>query len=78
MPIKRLDSRQQLAVVAAGDEHLGVRAHGGLEDGKGSRGEFVLFKLRDLELGEFVARLVEEFGDLCCVRHDVVVVMLDF
>jgi hypothetical protein len=50
MPIERLDSRQQLAVVAAGDQNLGVRAHGGLEDGEGTGGEFMFFELRDLEL----------------------------
>jgi len=34
--IKSLNAAQHLAVVAEGDEDLGVVAHGGLEDGEGS------------------------------------------
>lgn len=48
MAIEGLDARQQLAVVAARDEHLGVRAHGGLEDGERAGCEFVFFQLGDL------------------------------
>lgn len=50
MSIKRLDSREKLSVVAAGDEYLGMGADCGLEDGEGSGGEFVLLELRDFEL----------------------------
>lgn len=49
MAIEGLDAGEELAVVADGDEDLGVRAHGGLEDGEGAGGEFVFF-----ELGDFV------------------------
>jgi len=50
MPIKRLDSRQQLPVVTAADQHLCVRAYCGLQDGEGPRSEFVFFELGDFEL----------------------------
>lgn len=46
--IEGLDARQQLAVVAARDEHLGVGTHGGLEDGERAGCEFVFFELGDL------------------------------
>jgi hypothetical protein len=46
--VKRLDARQQLPVVAHGDEDLGVRPHGSLEDRERARGELVLFDLGDL------------------------------
>lgn len=48
--VKSLDARQQLAVVAARDEDLGVRAHGGLEDGERTGCEFMLLEGRDFEL----------------------------
>lgn len=55
--IESLDTREQLAVVAARDQNLGVRSHGRLEDGEGARGELMLFELRDLVLaGEILAR----------------------
>ena len=49
MPVKGLDAREQLAVVAAGDEHLRVRPDGRLQDRERAGCEFVLF-----ELGDFV------------------------
>lgn len=49
MSVKGLDASEELAVVAYGDEDLGVRFDGGLEDGERAGGEFVLF-----ELGDFV------------------------
>lgn len=48
--IEGLDTRQQLAVVAHTDEHLVVRAHGGLEDRQGAVGELVLLEEGDFEL----------------------------
>jgi len=47
VPIKRLHTRQQLAVVAAGYQDLGVRADGGLQDRERTGCEFVFFDLRD-------------------------------
>jgi len=65
MAVEGLDARQQLAVVAARDQHLRVRAHGRLQDGQRARGELVLLQLRDLEFCEIVARLCEQFLYLC-------------
>lgn len=48
MAVKGLDARQELPIVADGDEHLGVRPHGGLEDREGAGGELVLLYLGDL------------------------------
>lgn len=48
MSVKGLDPRQELAVVAAGDQDLGVGAGGGLQEGQRARGEFVLLDLSDL------------------------------
>ncbi len=48
MPVESLDTSQQLAVRANGDEHLRVRSDGSLEDGEGAGGEFVLFQDRNL------------------------------
>lgn len=56
--VKGLDAGEQLAVVADGDEHLDVRAHGGLEDGEGPGGEFVLLELRDFVFPIDTRRLV--------------------
>lgn len=50
MPIKRLDARQQLPVIAAADQHLCVRAYCGLQDREGPGSEFVFFELGDFEL----------------------------
>lgn len=47
--IEGLDARQQLAVVAARDQDLGVRAHGCLEDGQRTAGELVLLEGCDFE-----------------------------
>ena len=47
MPIEGLDPREQLAVVAAGDEHLRVRADGRLQDRERAGSEFVFFELSD-------------------------------
>jgi len=49
MPIKCFDARQEFSVVAAGDQNLGVRAHGGLEYRERAGSELVLFELGDLE-----------------------------
>ena len=50
MPIERLDARQQLAVVAAGDQDLCVAAHGRLQDRQGPGRELVLFQEGDFVL----------------------------
>ena len=50
MSIESLDTCEQLAVVAAGDQDLGVRADGGLEDRERAGGELVLLELGDFEL----------------------------
>lgn len=49
-----------------------MRSYGSLEDRERSGREFVLFELRNLELGEVAAWLCQQFLDLC-VRHDVAV-----
>lgn len=49
VPVEGLDAREELAIVADGDEDLGVRSDGRLEDREGARRELVLF-----ELGDFV------------------------
>ncbi len=54
MPVESLDTCQQLAVRANGDEHLRVRPHGRLEDGKGTGRELILFELRNLVLASQV------------------------
>jgi len=46
--VKCLDTGQQLAVVAAGDQDLGVRAGGGLQQGQRTGGELVLLNKSDL------------------------------
>lgn len=50
MPVECLDTSQQLAVRANGDEHLRVRSDGSLEDGEGAGRELVLFELGNLVL----------------------------
>ena len=50
MSVEGLDASEELAVVADGDEHLKVRAHGCLENREGPRGELVLLKLSNLVL----------------------------
>lgn len=50
MSVEGLDTRKELAVVAAGDQDLGVRADGRLEDGEGAGGELMFFELRDFVL----------------------------
>lgn len=52
MPVESLDTCQQLAVRANGDEHLRVRSHGSLEDGEGAGRELVLFELGNLVLAK--------------------------
>lgn len=49
MAIESLDTRQQLAVVTARDQHLRVRAHRRLEDRERAAGEFVLLEGGDLK-----------------------------
>lgn len=46
--VEGLDARQQLAIVPARDQHLGVCARGGLEEREGARGELVFLDERDL------------------------------
>ena len=62
--VEGLDARQQLAVVAHRDEHLRVRAHGGLQDREGAGGELVLLELGDLVLASvrMSARLAVRAG----------------
>lgn len=50
MPIERLDAGEELAVVAARDQDLGVRAHSGLEDGERAASELMLLEGGDFEL----------------------------
>ena len=50
MSVESLDTSEQLAVVAAGNEDLGVRANSGLEDREWAGGELVLLELGDFEL----------------------------
>lgn len=50
MAVKCLDAGEELAVVADGDEHLHVRAHGGLKDRERAGREFVLLELGNLVL----------------------------
>ena len=58
VPVKGLDAREQLAVVAAGDEHLRVRPDGRLQDRERAGGEFVFF-----ELGDFVFSVIFGSGE---------------
>lgn len=46
--VKSLDTGQQLAVVSAGNQNLGVCAGGGLEERQGTGGELVLLNESDL------------------------------
>lgn len=46
--IKSLDTRQQLAVVAAGDQDLGVGARGGQQERQGAGAELMRLDERDL------------------------------
>lgn len=62
MAIEGLDTRQQLAVVADRDQHLCVAAHGGLEDGQGTRAEFVLLKQLDLIFSVGSLRQLIQYG----------------
>lgn len=48
MSVKSLDAGQQLAVVAAGDQDLGVCAGGGLQEGERAGGELVLLNESNL------------------------------
>ena len=50
MSVESFDAREQFAVVAAGDQDLGVLAYGGLEEREGAGGEFVLFEEADFVL----------------------------
>lgn len=52
MPVESLDTCQQLAVRANGNEHLRVRSDGSLEDGEGARRELELFELCNLVLAK--------------------------
>lgn len=48
MSVKSLDTGQQLAVVPAGDQDLGVCAGGGLQEGQRASGELMLLNKSDL------------------------------
>lgn len=65
MTVESFHPGKQFAVVAGGDEDLGVLAHGGLEQGEGTAGEFVGFEEGELVFGEFGAGFGEE-GSMRC------------
>lgn len=46
--VKGLDAGQELAIVSAGDQHLGVVAAGGRQEGERTGGELVLLDKSDL------------------------------
>lgn len=46
--VKRLDPREELAVVPARDQNLGVGACCGLQEGQGTRGHFMFLHESDL------------------------------
>lgn len=48
MTVKRLDPREELAVVPARDQNLGVGACCGLQEGQGTRGHFMFLHESDL------------------------------
>jgi hypothetical protein len=54
--IEGFDACEQFAIVAGGNEDLGVVAHGGLEEGERARGEFVGFEDADFV---FAGRICE-------------------
>lgn len=62
--VKSLDTGQQLAVVSAGNQDLGVCAGGGLEKRQGTGGELVLLNESDLIFSELALRLVEKVLNL--------------
>lgn len=63
MSVEGLDTCEQLAVVAAGNQDLGVRADGSLEDGERAGGELVLLELGDFELaGWYVSEYLVPIG----------------
>lgn len=55
MPIKGLHSPNQLSIISTGNQDLVVRADGLGEEGEGTGGEFVLFKLFQLLGSQFRA-----------------------
>lgn len=68
--VKSLDTGQQLAVVSAGNQDLGVCAGGGLEERQRTGGELVLLDASDLiftvEMQD--TRLVFFFSAICALR----------
>lgn len=66
MAVEGLDAGEQFAVVAAGDEDLGVVAHGGLEEGEGAVGELVGFEQGELVFGQFLSGFALEFSGRGC------------
>jgi hypothetical protein len=50
MSVESLHTRQQLSVVSAGDQDLGVRPNRSLQNGERAGCELVLFELCDLIL----------------------------
>lgn len=65
--VKGLDAGQQLAVVSAGNQDLGVCAGGGLQERQGTGGELVLLDESDLIFSVEMqdARLVFFFYGMC-------------
>ena len=57
MAVECLNAGEQFSVVAARDQNLCARSDGGLEDGKRTSGELMLFDLCDLILAADVSNL---------------------
>ena len=64
--VKGLDTGQELAVVSAGDQDLGVRAGGGLQEGQRAGGELVLLDESDLIFSTVECKI--SFSPLLYVR----------
>jgi hypothetical protein len=68
--IECFDTGEELSVVAKRDQNLCARTNGGLEDGKRSGGELVLFDLRDFVLARQQSALrVRCWGAMECIRQ---------
>lgn len=68
MPIKRLYTCQQFAIVPTRDEDLIVISNSGLQDRERASSELVGFDLGDFVFGQLVARLREELSILVLAR----------
>lgn len=64
MAVEGLDTGEDLAVVAAGDQDLGAGTDCGLENGEGTGGELMLLDLGDFILSQLGSGLGEQFLDL--------------